>query len=286
VVVEGTPIRYVEAGQGPPVILLHGLGASFYAWRGVLETIARAGYRAIAFDNRGFGFSGRPWTGYGNDDYVRLLASLLDSLGVPQAALVGHSMGGQIAAEFALAYPHRVTGLALLAPAGFGIRFPWLLRVARWPVVGGLAAGLRGRWITGVILRSTFADPTLVSEADVDQYYAPVADPDYGRALRGVLRSFRFDGLVGRADSLDAPTLLIWGARDRIISREEVGRLARSLNRVAFLTLPDVGHELPEEAPGKVGDLLVAFLTYGLPRVPGDLARHQVEARQGPRLPT
>lgn len=274
IVVEGTRIRYVETGRGPPVVLLHGFGASIYAWRLLLDSVARAGHRVIAFDNRGFGFSGRPATGYANQDYVRLLAALLDSLGVAEAALVGHSMGGQIAAEFALAHPQRVRGLALLAPSGFGMRFPWLLEVARWPIAGPLVSGLRGRWVTGLILRSTFANPGTVTEADVDQYYAPVAQSDYGRALRGVLRSFRFDALSGRADALRVPTLLIWGGRDRIVPVELGHRFAMSLERVAFVILPQAGHELPEEAPERVVELLLGFLSQGLPRIPGDLATH------------
>ncbi len=272
IAVEGTRIRYVEAGSGPPVVFLHGFGASIYAWRLVLDSVARAGHRVIAFDNRGFGFSGRPVTGYANRDYVRLLSALLDSLGVGEAVLVGHSMGGQIAAEFALAHPQRVRGLALLAPSGFGMRFPWLLQVARWPIAGPLASGLRGRWVTGLILRSTFANPGTVTEADVDQYYAPVAQPDYGRALRGVLRSFRFDALEGRADSLRAPTLLVWGGQDRIVPVELGHRFAMSLERVAFVVLPLAGHELAEEAPERVVELLLGFLSQGLPRIPGDLA--------------
>lgn len=281
IVVLGTHIRYVDTGNGPPVVLLHGLGASIYSWHAVIEPIAAEGYRVIAFDNRGFGFSSRPAEGYGNADYVQLLGALLDSLGVGQATLVGHSMGAQIAAEFALAHPDRVRGLALLAPSGLGVRVPWMLAAARLPLVGPLIAGLRGRWVTGWILRSTYADPSLVTEADVDQYYAPVAQADFGRALRGVLRAYRFDALKGRVDSLRTPTLLLWGRRDPIIPLDFGRRFAAALPRVAFVALPETGHVLPEEAPERVTELLIGFLTEGLPRVPADLARrHPFQARQ------
>ena len=270
--IDSTSIRYVDVGRGPPVVFVHGLGASMYAWRRTLRPVADAGFRAIAFDNRGFGFSAKPPRGYGNDDYVRLLRGLLDSLGVDAAILVGHSMGGQIAAEFALAHPERVRALALAAASGFGIRVPMLLGAARWPVVGSLTTGLRWRWITGRVLRSTYADPSRVTAEDVDQYYAPVAEPDYGHVVRGVLRRYRFDALPGRLGAVRVPILLLWGDRDRWIPPAIGRRLAAELERVAFIVVPGSGHALPEEVPDRFNQTLIEFLGHGLPRIPDDLA--------------
>src|SRR5205823_226341 len=134
------------AGEGvTPIVFLHGLGASMYAWRKNLEPVAAAGYRVIAFDNRGFGFSGKPATGYDNASYARLTVALLDALHLPDAVLIGHSMGGAIAAEVAIAHPERVRGLVLIGSAGLGAREPPLFRVGRWPLVGPLLFAFRGR---------------------------------------------------------------------------------------------------------------------------------------------
>ncbi len=277
VVLDQTRIRYIDLGTGaepnaPTVVLIHGLGASMYSWRRNLAPLTAAGFRVVAFDNRGFGFSNRPPAGYTNAAYARLVVALLDSLRIPEAVLVGHSMGGAIAAEVALAHPERVRGLALLDPAGFGVWQPRLYRVARWPIVGALATGLRGRGFTARVLRSAYADPGKVTEADVDQYYAPVAQRDYGRALRGVLREFRFDALPGRLAAVRAPTLVLWGEQDRWIPPAVGRRLAAELPRGALVVLPGAGHAIQEEAPDAVNHLLITFLTEGLPRVPADLA--------------
>ena len=272
VTADGTRIRYVEAGRGPAVVMIHGFGASIYSWRHTIGPVVRAGFRVIAFDNRGFGFSGKPETGFTNADYVRLTVALLDSLGVDDAVLVGHSMGGQIAAEVALAHPHRVRGLALLGAAGYGVREPALLYMARWPFVGPVVAGFRGRWTTGVLLKSTYADPEKVTPADVDQYYAPVAEPDYGVALRGVLREYQFDALRGRMGAVRVPTLVLWGAHDGWIPPALGRRLAAELERVAFFMIAGAGHAVAEEAPDTTNRLLVTFLTEGLPRIPENLA--------------
>lgn len=271
-VVDGTRLRVIDTGRGAPVLFIHGLGASLYSWRHALGPVAGAGYRAIAFDNRGFGFSDKPATGYSAAAYVRLVVSLLDSLGVPEAVLVGHSMGGTIAAEVALAHPDRVRGLVLIDAAGYGVRWPNLLKVVRWPVVGGIATAFRAKWITGRFLRSAYADPSKVTDADLEQYYAPVPEPAYGRALRGVLREFRFDSLVGRLGAIEAPTLVVWGAEDRWIPVRDGSRLAGELPRAVFTVIPRVGHAPAEESPDEVNRLLIAFLQDGLPRIPENLA--------------
>src|SRR2546429_583395 len=139
VTVDGTTLRYIDAGHGTPVVFIHGLGASMYAWRKNLEPVAAAGYRVIAFDNRGFGFSDKPATGYDNAAYARLTVALLDSLHLPDAVLVGHSMGGAVAAEVAIAHPERVRGLVLIGSAGARARgrraVPAGGRALVWPLL-------------------------------------------------------------------------------------------------------------------------------------------------------
>ena len=270
--VDSTRIRYIDAGHGAPVVLLHGLGASMYAWRKNLAAVAAAGFRVIAFDNRGFGLSDKPAAPYDNAAYARLVVTLMDSLRLSDAVLVGHSMGGAIAAQVAIDYPSRVRGLVLVGSAGLGAGEPLLFRMARWPVLGRVVLAFRGRGFTGRLLRATYFDPSKVTEADVDQYYAPVAQPEYGRALLGVLRRFRFDALEGRLDRIAAPTVVLWGEEDRWVPLRLGRALAAGITRSAFVSVPRAGHSVQEEAPGEVNHLVIRFLKDGLPRIPADLA--------------
>ena len=227
VTVDGTRIRYVDAGTGAPVVFLHGLGASLYTWRYTLQPIMHAGFRVIAFDNRGFGDSDKPPTGYRNADYERLAIALLDSLHVQDAVLVGHSMGGAVAAEVAIRDPQRVRGLVLIGAAGLGAREPLLFKLARWPLLGPLMVSFRGRGLTERLLRSTYADPAKVTPGDVDQYYAPVADPAYGTALRALLRE--------SVTALPAAAVLRVDPRDDRMAADLLGELGAELEIAATL---------------------------------------------------
>lgn len=271
-VVDGTRLRVLDAGAGPAVVFVHGLGASMYSWRTTLRPVLDAGHRVVAFDNRGFGLSERPDSGYSNAAYTRLLVALLDSLGIDAAVLVGHSMGGAISARVAIDHPDRVRGLVLIASAGYGVSEPWSLRLARLPLAGRLLSGLRGRWTVAQLLRSTYGDPSRLAQGDVDQYYATAAVPRSTVALRGVFREFRFDELRGRLGRIQAPTLLIWGAQDRWIPLSLGQEMTLALANGALVAVPGAGHNVQEERPDEVVPTLLAFLSAGLPRPPGDLA--------------
>lgn len=272
VTVDSSRLRLLDVGRGPTVVLVHGLAASMYSWRQTIDPLAQAGYRVVAYDNRGFGFSDKPATGYSNAAYVHLLFGLLDSLGVSDAVLVGHSMGGAIVADAALARPDRVRGLVLVDAAGLGVRYPFMLRVARWPIIGPLFDHLRGRGATGGILRAIYGDPSRVTDQEIDQYYAPIALPEFGRSLRGVLREFSFEDLQGRLGTLMTPTLVMWGTRDRLIPQTIGVAMAAGLPHSALARFQAAGHALPEENPEEFNRVLIGFLKSGLPAAPANLA--------------
>ena len=272
--VAGVDLRVVDSGTGPAVVFLHGIGGLSYSWREQLGPVAAAGYRVVAIDLPGFGYSAKPRRGYGNADFRRVVVALLDSLRLDPAVLVGHSMGGEIAAEVALAHPARVQGLVLIGPAGLGTRAPALLRVARWPIVGWIATALAGRRMVARQLRSTHADPGRVSDAAVDQYYAPLREPGAGRAWRQTLRRFRFDSLGTHVRRIQVPTLLIWGAQDVWIPATYGRLMAVELPVSALIVVPDAGHNVMEEQPAVVNRALIDYLNNGLPKAPGDLALH------------
>jgi pyruvate dehydrogenase E2 component (dihydrolipoamide acetyltransferase) len=241
--VNGVRIAYATAGAGSPsVCLVHGTGSSSDAWTPQLDGLADVG-RIVAVDLPGHGGSSGTIPKR-IEDAAAVVADFLDALGIGPVVIGGHSMGGAIAAEVAIEYPQRVRGLVLVGSAGLGTREPLLFRVARWPVLGSAVVALRGRGLTARLLRSTYFDPSKVTEADVDQYYAPVALPGYGRALRAALRQFQFGGLEGRLNRIAAPTVVLWGEEDRWVPLGVGRALASGITRSAFLSVPRAGHSV------------------------------------------
>lgn len=279
---DGVTLRVVDSGSGPAVVFIHGIGASAYSWRQQLGPVVAAGYRVVAIDLPGFGYSDKPRAGYHNADFVRVVTALLDTLRIDPVILVGHSMGGEVAAELALANASRVQGLVLVGAAGMGTRAPAALRFARWPIVGWFVTPFAGRDMVARQLRSTYADPSLVSDAQIDQYYAPLRERGAVGAFRRTLRRFRFDTLGPHLRRIQAPTLLVWGATDVWIPVALGRRMALELPSGALVVIPDAGHNVMEERPDEVNRVLLDYLRHGLPRPPADVASR---VARGPGLP-
>ncbi|HYG81984.1 MAG TPA: alpha/beta fold hydrolase, partial [Pyrinomonadaceae bacterium] len=144
--VDGVRVHYQEAGacDAPPVLLLHGFTASNFVWKEVLLPLADSGFRVIAPDLVGFGFSGKPRDGeYTIDAQAKIIVGLMGALGIERAALVGSSYGGAVAATCALDHPERVERLVLVdAVINDHARSRLLLRLAASPVIGDVISPL------------------------------------------------------------------------------------------------------------------------------------------------
>jgi pimeloyl-ACP methyl ester carboxylesterase len=259
----GITLRVAESGDGdaPPVVLLHGWGASLYMYRFPLDRLARAGYRVIAPDLRGHGLSEKPRTAgsYTLDAYLDDVIALLDALGVSQAALVGQSMGGAIALHMALRARRRVGPLILFSPAGLvRTRFPALGRIVSRRAVWALSRRMPPRWLTRAILRQlVYADRSRVSERDVDEYWAPSRDPAYAIAMHATLREFDWTPVDTAELRGLGDLLIVIGLSDRVIGG--LAPCARGIPGATVLCTAG-GHGVNEERPDVVTAELERFL--------------------------
>ncbi|MBM3945980.1 MAG: alpha/beta fold hydrolase, partial [SAR202 cluster bacterium] len=135
VTVQGVRTHYLTVGQGPAVILLHGVGSSVVAWRDNLLPLAEH-FRLIAIDLPGHGDSEKPDMDYSLATASRFMTGLLDTLGLERAHVIGESLGGMIALRFALDHPERVGKLVTVGTAGLGRDLAWIIRWVSVPVVG------------------------------------------------------------------------------------------------------------------------------------------------------
>jgi pimeloyl-ACP methyl ester carboxylesterase len=256
----GVRVRIAEAGppSAPPVIMLHGWGASLYAFSALTSSQSRV----IAVDMRGYGLSDRPRGRgmYSTDAYLGDLKALYAALRVDRATLVGHSMGGGIALRYALAHPERVAALALVNPTNLcAVPIVSWVRLTPRRLVDRVVDGRVPRWLVGVILRRlAYGDATRVTERDVDEYWSPARMPGYVYAVRGAISEFDWQPLSpAEMGSLRVPSVVILGQSDRLLrdTREPAECLAGS----TVHSLP-AGHCVHEECPDQVYAILADFL--------------------------
>jgi len=237
------------AGTGPPLLLIHALGANRRIWEPLFPHLAGR-RRLIAVDLPGFGDSPPLPEPPTPRAFARLLADYLDRLGIAQAGLVGSSLGGWIAFELALL--GRARSVTALAPAGLwprrlAPRADISRRLARplAPLLRAAAATASGRRL---LLSGVLANPTQLSpQAAANLIAAYLTAPDYGRA-NAAMRASRFERLA----ELAVPVTLVWGERDRLVAPPK-----RLPDGVHSVILAEAGHLLPLDRPAKVAALIL-----------------------------
>jgi pimeloyl-ACP methyl ester carboxylesterase len=260
----GLRVRVRSAGQGEPaLVLLHGFGASVFSWRLVLPVLAQD-RQVVAFDRPAFGLTSRPAVGewdpsdwpaggpYGPEAQVTLTVALLDQLGLERVVLVGHSMGGAVAAATAVAHPERVAGLVLVDSAvDMGGPPEWITGVGKVP-------GNRtwGPWFTRLLLarpaaalKPFFADPATVTPEVVEGYTGPMGLPGWDRALWELTLAGQIPLDATALGGLAVPTLVLRGKEDRLVSATKARATAEVIPGAEFLTIPAAGHVPQEEQP-------------------------------------
>ena len=278
--VNGIRLHWVEQGQGPLVVLLHGFPEFWYAWRHQIPALAAAGFRTVAPDLRGYNLSERPRgvKAYRIEALLGDLEGLIALLGAEQgdarAHIVGHDWGGAFAWYAPLFLPERLLSLTLLnAPHPLAFRrelrsnpaqrkkssyvfffqLPWLperrIRAGNYAL---LAKMLRRDPVT----RGAFTDE------DIRLYTEALARPGaLTAAVNWYRAALRFPPRVGsRTWPEGLKTLLVWGERDRYLGPGLLEGLDRWVPDLTVERIPDASHWVQADAPARVNDLLVTFL--------------------------
>lgn len=263
-------LAYSRTGSGPAIVLIHGLGSSRRTWLRLSESLARL-HTVIAVDLPGHGESDAPAAGYSPAAHATAIRDLLAELSIEQATLVGHSLGGGVAMQFAYQYPDLADRLVLISPGGLGSDVSPLLRMAVLPgashaldrvsrlpdVVGrlGLELATRTPWLSAddfVPLREAIGD-SLATEKGRRTFILEarsVLDPD-GQAVSA---SGQLEMLSSR------PLLLVWGGDDRTIPPRHFRELVRKLPAITHLEIPHAGHFPHESEPEAVLSAIEGFL--------------------------
>jgi pimeloyl-ACP methyl ester carboxylesterase len=263
--INGLPIRYLSAGEGPPLVLLHGAGDNALDWRLVMPTLA-ATHRVYAPDLPGSPDSARPAADYSPAFFERFVVTFVNSLDIGRATYVGNSLGGLIALCLALSEPARVAALVLVDSAGLGYAINPAFTSVSFPGLGEAAipfwrtpvGAYQRAWGRTALL---FAHPTSVPREWLAEQRRLALAPGYLEAHLTVLRALvsplgQRKVLVDRLHFLKIPTLVVWGARDRVFPQSQAREAVSRLQEGSLALIPDCGHMPHVECPDH---FLVAF---------------------------
>ena len=271
-VVNNVRLHWVEAGAGPPVLLLHGFPQFWWMWRHQIGPLANAGFRVIAPDLRGYNLSDKPSgvSAYRMENLVADVEALIRHAGAQRAHVVGHDWGGLIAWWLAMLAPERVDRLAVLNaphPRAFRreIRTPdqmlrsWYAAAVQVPVVPEAAIRANDFALLERAFRASTVRPGAFTDDDIRRYKEAAAHPG---ALTAMLNYYRAAARrpAPPTSRIDRPTLLIWGKRDQALSLRLTYGLERWVPGIRIERIPDASHWVAEEAPERVAALLADFL--------------------------
>jgi pimeloyl-ACP methyl ester carboxylesterase len=279
-VVHGHRVAYRAAGSGPVVVLVHGMARSSDTWSAVIPGLAER-FTVVAPDLLGHGHSAKPVTDYSLGAHACVLRDLLIALGHERATLVGHSYGGGVAMQFAYQFPEWCERLVLVSSGGLGQEVHMILRAAALPgaelvlpVVGGAKGTLDGiAWLIG---RLGFR-PTPELE-EIGAAMVALADPDGRRAFLQTIRSV-IDLHGQRVSAVDRlyltaamPTLLVWGAADRMIPVEHAHEAHAAMAGSRLDVFPQAGHFPHRDDPERFVDVIREFIDATAPASLGEHA--------------
>ncbi len=253
----GFRLHYVEAGRGPTVVLLHGIGGSGARWRPNIEALA-SDFHVIALDQIGFGESDKPLANYHNGMLAEFLVGFLKSIGSPRATLVGNSMGGNVAMYAAIHHPEAVDRLVLVDGGGFADPSapPRTMNAHMRQIANGVT-----RDETREYFRLLFHDDSLVTDAMVEDALA--------LRLRSAFSiSKMLDaggkglGAFGEEDvrRVKAPTLIVWGRDDELMNVRIADALERAIAGSKKVIVDNAGHMPQLERPAEFNRIVRDFL--------------------------
>ena len=271
IAIHGKDIGYRTVGEGPVVLLIHGMAGSSGTWDPILEPLGRSA-KVLAPDLPGHGRSAKPRGDYSLGALASGLRDLLEVLGHERATIVGHSLGGGVAMQFAYQFPERCERLVLVSAGGLGKEVSPLLRALSLPGAElvlslGCAPAIRdagvsvGRFLTKVGLRPA------PNAKQIWRSYSSLSDPETRTAFFHTLRSV-IDVAGQRVSAVDRlylagqlPTLIVWGDRDRIIPVEHAHAAHEAMPGSRLEIFPGAGHYPHQDDPERFAEVLSDFVS-------------------------
>jgi len=263
IAIGGVQLHYSDEGNrldSTPLLLIHGTSSSLRTWDGVTAQL-KSQYRIIRFDLPGFGLTGpNPNRDYSNSYYNQVIDSLLTALHVSRVIIVGNSLGGSIATQYAIYQPAKVRGLVLVDAAGLppakkttgAIGF----KLAQMPVINRLLTIITPRELVKKSLQDAYGDTEKVTDSLTTQYFDMLTREGNRQALIDRMRQGWQVKDSNFLTKVEAPTLIVWGSKDRLIPVENAELFQQKIKNSQVHIWDNLGHVPMEEDPVAFSDIL------------------------------
>ncbi len=264
--VDGVNVHYQEAGDSsaPPLVLIHGFASSNLVWSKVLLPLAEAGFRVIAPDLLGYGYSGKPRDlEYTIASQAKMVIGLLKQLGIARTVLIGSSYGGAVAATIALDQPGLVKKLVLVGAVTNNRPTRYMLmRLFGSPIIGDILSPLvvGSRRLLRMRMKRVYDRHAWeLDERRVQARHLPLATRGTHRAIIRTVRRWDAERVSREAHLLKQPTLIVWGDTDREVPLTDGERLRQEIPDSRLIVFRDCGHLPHEEYPAEFTKLVAEF---------------------------
>ncbi len=263
----GMQVHYRDQGvqsDSVPLILLHGMSSSLNTWDSVVFYLANH-RRVISLDLPGFGLTGpSPENMYNFDYYNKFIDSFTRRLQLAKFTLVGNSMGGSIAWNYALFNPAVVDKLVLIDAAGYpkrGESGSLGFKIASTPVINNILLFATPKALVRKSLETIYFDQSRVTDAQVERFHdMAIREGNRAAALLIFKGSFGTSQFKGKIKEIKTPTLVLWGEKDNLISVENAYQFNQDIKGSKLEVYPNVGHVPMEEVPGRVAKSILDFI--------------------------
>lgn len=266
--VDNLVMHYQDEGDGPTLVLLHGVASSLHTWDGWVDRLADH-YRIIRIDLPGHGLTGSDPTvdRYNTAYMVDKLEKFLNKLKIDDIYIAGNSLGGFIAWNYALHRPDRVKKMVLLDAAGFPQDLPFIMNLAAMPVIGGMSSLMMPKFIVNMNINAAYGDKTKVSDELTQRYFDLTMREGNRESLIKVFRTMKEQSsnphLGDRVKEIKIPTLLIWGDKDEWVPLDILAQFDKALPNSQTIVYEGVGHMPMEELPVQTARDVHSFLSLG-----------------------
>ena len=249
--IQGMQVHYRDVGEGPVLLLLHGMFAALHTWEDWID-ILKKDFRIIAIDAPNYGFTGAHPKGMHKHIYSDFLNEFTDALDIKECMLAGNSLGGWMAWEFAGRFPEKVKKIILIDAAGFFFVVPWLLMLLALPLSTTIGPMVKYPKVAfKAVLKQVYGDPSRLPKAKLDLYYDLMMREGNRASGSRVVHYIRNMGgfRTGYMKKVTQPTLIMWGEKDRWIPKRHVPMYCKAIKNSKSIIYPGLGHMPMEEMP-------------------------------------